>query len=472
MLPLLVTAGCTDPKGMADTHEGVSQDSTTDSAGDSGADTGTEPDMVSPGLAGLAETGARNVILIHADTLRQDRLAIYGGPNPTMPDSMSAGWLSVQGMYSTGPWTIPSTVSMLTHLTVEHHGVTHMRPDETFAGEISVPSLGDRFSEAGYATYIAVGNKALQGVTGFGAGFEAGDLALGGDLRDLDALSSEFLPWLDTLEPGRPFLIYAQPMDTHGPYDPRDPYRGRFSDPDSVPFSATDSEDEQVAAFHTAYEAADEAGRAALQDTLESVYDEQVLKLDAGIAAILQGLRDRGLEDDTLVVVLADHGETLNDEGDGVFGHGGKVRQELVHVPFFIHHPRIATQRLNCLSSNVDLGPTLYAALGIPVDDGEALDGFPLQDGCRTTVRVSNYDSAVEERVPYELLVTNGAGSLRVSCAEGATYRYNLLSDPGGLTSVSAEELPGGTELAEEMTRFDNDIRAAFGEGAGCEWTE
>jgi arylsulfatase A-like enzyme len=437
-----------------------------DSAPDAGDD--TAPDLVSPGLAGLQETGARNLILIHADTLRRDRLTMYGAGRDTLPNSLSAGWLAVDGMYVPTSWTVPSTVSLLTHQHVEDHGITHLTDELAYPAHVSATTMAQRFSAAGYATYFASGNQALQGVVGLTNGFDQADLVRGGELRDLDRLSGDFLSWLDTLEPGRPFFILAQPMDTHGPYDPRDPYLGTFSDPDAIPFELTAPEEEQVADFHAAWIAADEAEKAALQDALLDVYDEGVLKLDGGLQRVLTGLAERGLEDETLVVVVGDHGETLNDEGDGNFGHGGKVRQELVVVPFLIHHPRVAPQTVPCLSSNVDVGPTLYAALGIEIPPSEDVGGAPLQDGCRTVVRASTFMNERAERQVAEIMVGSGAGALRVDCLNDATYRYNLLDDPGGNVSVPDEALPDAAALHAAVQVFDQDLRSAFGESAGC----
>lgn len=428
------------------------------------ADTGSWVDLgpVSPGLIGLDELGAKNLVIIHADTLRQDRLTMSGYHRDTMPTTAQLPWVQVRQHYGSASWTFPSTASAFTGLAVESHGLTHVVPEQGANSALDVPRLPDYFREQGFHTYGGLGNVAMAQVPGFIEGFDALDEGSGSRSMNLGDLTPGSFAFLDELPKEGRFLLFFQPMDTHGPYDPRD-LLGTFSDPTFEPFAVGKdvSEEEQLEAWQTAFYAArTDDERRALVDELNAVYDETVLMLDGGMASLYRGLESRKVLDDTLIVFTADHGETLGEDPlEPGFGHGGTTRTELVHLPLMFNHPRLAPEVVDCLSDNADLFPTVVQALGLPPVDG--LDGQALQTGCRSFTASSVFVNNADTSELLEVTGTDGHGTYRLTCGNGIEYFYNLDIDPGAVFPLHPDDLPSAATLVAETAAFSARLSAA-----------
>ena len=116
-----------------------------------------------------------------------------------------------------------------------------------------------------------------------------------------------------------------------------------------------------------------------------AIYDSTVSYNDQALGTLIATLKEKGIYDDTLLVVTADHGEELWDHGRA--GHGSSIKQELVAVPLVLHYPPlfgkgvVVRQGVDVLS----IMPTILDALGAPIPDtvqGESL--MPLAQGIGT----------------------------------------------------------------------------------------
>lgn len=422
---------------------------------ETGNPTDTDTTVVTPGLAGLDDLGARNLIILHVDTLRADRLTPYGGIHDTLPLTDARDWLVVNDYYSVSSWTIPATASLVTGREIESHGLTRVDSAHEPNAAITDRTLAEHLQDAGFVTFAASGNAVVQTVEGMANGFDAVNVLGEIPASRLDDLRETSFEWLDEQDPSAPFFILMQPMDTHGAYHP-DSKAGIFSDLETLPIS-TDvrtTEEEQVAQFEAAYRAATtDEERAAIVANLQALYDELILNIDDATEALFEDLEERGLRDDTLVVLTADHGETVGDDLEfPSFGHGGTVRPELTHIPLMFSHPRLADQDIECLSQNIDLAPTLAQALGLGAIEG--VDGLPLQDGCRSSVHASTYFNNTDRNAAVELMVSDGASMLRWLCGLGGSRRYDLTTDPTGQRALMAEDLPNNDTLEAEVEVF------------------
>lgn len=109
------------------------------------------------------------------------------------------------------------------------------------------------------------------------------------------------------------------------------------------------------------------------------LYLNELLYMDANIASILDELKSTGLLDKTVVVITADHGEMLGQDG-GPTGHGWKLTPQLANVPLIIMDPGRTGYRINNhIGSQVDLLPTVLDVLGLPLPAGELYQGQSLQ---------------------------------------------------------------------------------------------
>jgi arylsulfatase A-like enzyme len=395
---------------------------------------------------------------MHVDTLRGDHLPRYGYARETMRavNAFSGRW--VKHLFTTTSWTVPSSLSALTGLGIEHHGVgwfTGSGPNAPLEAATLATLLHDR----GYATLLACANEALTSIDGVSDGF---DRVLDNNTEAQPAyyasqLAQFALDWVAGLPPEQPFFVWMQPMDVHGPYRPRG-YLGTFSDPENAPFdtSSTSTENgqtEQFAAAVAAAEGNDEA-TAALVEQLNAIYDESILNVDDGLAHLLDGLGQFGQTDDTLVVFAGDHGETLADDVPVLyFGHGGHIRPELVQVPLAFFHPRLSDEDIDCLSSNVDLLPTLLRAVGLEAPEG--IDGAAMQDGCREAVAASVFVNDDTEAEFAELGGRGGDGFIRRDCSTGVMLGYDLAVDPLANTPIAASDVPNFSTIEAEIDALE-----------------
>lgn len=412
-------------------------------------------------LEAITGLGALSVIVIHADTLRADHLPIYRYARPTTPHIDAEPSLAVFGYHATAPWTLPSTASALLARTPEHHRV--VRVSSTPAGEAPL-SLAERFSASGYATAVFSGNRVLASDAVLAAGFEVRT-----EVDDLDDVDSQALAslwensqeWIESLPDDQPWFLWLQPMDTHPPYRPRAPFRGTWADYSKVPFDPAQGSVEQEAAFSAAYRAAESEGER--QDVVQSVrdvYDELVLQQDHAIGEIFAWLRASGRADRTLVVLTADHGETIADDHAPTLSHMVSVRPELVELPLVFFHPSLTRRDARCLSSNIDLGPTLLHALGL--DPMLGVDGEPIQEGCRDLVYSSLYVNDIDEDVLQLVAVTDGVFKMDWNCQDGSAAWYHMPSDPFTLSPLDIREVELASSYWEALTAYLRDAREVW----------
>ncbi len=297
-----------------------------------------------------AASGAPNVLLVVWDAVRAQSLSLYGAPRPTSPDlqRLAAAGLVFDRAISTSPWTLPSHASLFTG----HYA------DRLSAGWLTPldgrdPTLAEVLDRHGYATAGFVGNVFYTAAaTGLDRGmahyedygFRPGDFFLSAALgrflaynrvrqglgyiqvparksaADIDA---EVLRWLDRRPAGHPFFAFLNVYDAHAPYLPPRPYDTLF-----VPRS------ERGAVPPGGDWKATPAGIREQHD----LYDGAIAYVDAQLGRLLDGLRARHLLENTIVVVVADHGEEWA-EHPRIFGHGNSLYIASLHVPLVVVAP-------------------------------------------------------------------------------------------------------------------------------------
>lgn len=436
-------------------------------ADSAGRETGADSGAASAGLPELDALGSLNVIMVHVDTLRADRLSFYGSLHDTMPGLSRIPHVSVRGYHATAPWTLPSTASALLSLTPERHGRVSIAISDV---ELSYQSMAERLQEAGYATGLFSGNQILAGDDGLAQGFDVREEVP--DLADLDAqtmatLAASGEAWIDSLPEGQPFFAWFQPMDTHAPYRPLEPWLGTWADYEQLPFSIDQDSFTQAADFVEAWEAAASTEeRTAMVENVRAVYDELILQQDAAISELVEWLSATDRLDDTLIVLSSDHGETIADDQRPTISHMESVRPELIQLPLVFLSPRLQEREVVCLSSNVDLGPTLLRGLGLsPLEEA---DGIELQDGCRELVFSSLYAAESEERDLLWLGVSDQDYKLEWNCEDGTFALYDLREDPGALVPLDLTTVEGSDWYLQALFAY-RDAAVDLHPGLSCE---
>jgi len=315
------------------------------------------------------KTRPRPIVLIVVDTLRADHLGSYGYTRPTSPafDRWARSGALFEKALATSSWTLPSFASIYTGLYPRQHGAGD-RLDQKEWGvtglDAELPVLAEILADAGYATGALANNPFLHEKFGVGRGFQDYRWHLGGNavIRRADATVDLALEWIDA-RAGAPFFLMVHFFDPHMDYDAPPPHRGRFTGDyaGKLPHPVTDA-----AKIKLNWIPLDDADR----DFVKGSYDEEIAFTDEQLGRLLEGLQERSLMDEAMVVLSADHGEELFEHGS--FEHGHSKYQELLHVPLVIWGDGVRPGRIEAPVSIVDLFPTLLEAAGLPVPRGIA----------------------------------------------------------------------------------------------------
>ncbi|HEX8619275.1 MAG TPA: sulfatase-like hydrolase/transferase [Thermoanaerobaculia bacterium] len=242
------------------------------------------------------------VFIISIDTLRADRLPMYGyakGSTPALDSFRRDAMLFTQA-YSHVPLTLPSHASLFTGELPYVHGV---RNNLGYTLAETHPSLASRLKAKGYETGAAVSSFVLRKDTGIAAGFDFFDDYMTHSpletatswQRDGEISRQALAKWLDGTR-GRNVFGFLHLYEPHSPYSPPAPYS----------------------------KGADR-------------YDGEISYADAIVGRFLDDLKKRGLYDDALIIVLSDHGEGLGDHGEPE--HGIFLYREAIHVPLLVKLP-------------------------------------------------------------------------------------------------------------------------------------
>lgn len=309
-----------------------------------------------------------NVVLVTIDTLRADHTSVYGYTRDTTPALalLAAQSTVFDAAYATMPTTGPSHSSMFTSKPPLGHGVVRngfVLPEEH-------DTLAEVLQRAGYCTAAFISSSPVRADFGFDQGFELFDAdfrnghpsmtranweghELDGNAFDrrADVTTNTVLEWLSRGSCGdRPVFLWVHYFDPHDPYSAPEPWRWRYSGEDQ-------------------------------QRDLEWVrgqYDAEVLFTDAQVDRLIRGMEPVLSPTSTLLIVTADHGESLGEHD--YLGHGAVLFEQTVRVPLIVRWPGASSAGVRIAEpvTLLDLMPTALAEAGIGV--GELpMQGLPLQ---------------------------------------------------------------------------------------------
>jgi len=342
-----------------------------------------------------------NVIVILWDTVRADRLSMYGYELPTTP--RMAAWAESNGVIyeqavSPAMWTVPSHASLFTGLAPSTHGAGY---DHRWLDNHNV-TLAEHFGASGYDTYAFSANPNLSpSRVNLLQGFEHRDLSWSRKWRKKVVehtrtklmrrdRSTEISPankqkqqtvgfynagpvthealttWLDSrTEPDKPFFAYLSYMEAHKPRVPFVDSRTAVTDRETVQLGL---QTDLTFKSQLLYSYDRKAYTPEELEAVNRVYDATLIDLDNATADLLDDLQARGVLDNTIVVFTSDHGEQLGEHQQ--FGHRSGVYQQLLHVPLIIAYPgTLSPQRVATPVSNLDVYNTLLELAGLDKPD-------------------------------------------------------------------------------------------------------
>jgi arylsulfatase A-like enzyme len=426
---------------------------------------------------------ARNVLLIVWDTVRADHLSLHGYGRRTSPhlERLASQGIRFDRAFSPAPWTLPAHSSLFTGRWPHELSADWLEPlDGTF------PTLAEFLSSRGYDTAgFAANLDYATRETGLARGFahyedypitlweiltrytalgtrvewltpasvlnrfvktyfderydvvpHAKEHAKNGEMVDRSFF--EWLNWQQRRE--RPFFAFLNFNDAHSPYEVADRRNAPFgmrpvSYMDRAILQSWDTVDKTTLPYPYIRLAID-------------LYDDAILYMDQRLGIVLQELDKRGLSDETLVIVLSDHGEHLGDHG--LFSHGCSLYRQLLGVPLVILDPkakspgRVVTEPVSLR----DIPATVVDLLGVA--DGSPFPGVSLAQTWRQTGENSRVEALVSTTSEPPGLSNQGRepvakGPMASLVAEGLHYilrgdrveeMYDIEKDPAERTDV------------------------------------
>ena len=415
----------------------------------------------------------RLVLLISIDTLRADRLGLYGSDRATSTnlDHLAHDAVVFDKAYAPSPWTLPSHASLLTSTWPIVHGANQERglPD-------ALPLIQETFKDAGWQCAGFFDVDWLGPAFGFDRGFDIFRGRTSAHRSSLGAgISRErIIDWLTTAD-DRPAFVFWHIFDVHAPYGAPAPYGGMFrrtldrqpGPPPQTQLSPQAHKHLQLDRFHS------------LEDLVAS-FDEGIAATDAIIGGLIDLLRQAGLYHSSLIVVTSDHGESLFDHKIWV-GHGLFLNEDEVRVPLIIKYPNNlrAGTRSPSLVSLVDVAPTVLDALDLKIpttfqgrsllDDSPDAKDPPVFGFAEDTGSVSIRDQQFKFITGwgFEHSFSSRPELLELLRPKGAAQEFNRrLAAASGervlrVTPEGREELLDDTEVPESLlTSYRGIIRA------------
>jgi arylsulfatase len=369
-----------------------------------------------------------NILFIGLDTFRADALGRNLTPNLDRLAERSDVWLNAFTVFNS---TNPSFVSMMTGLYGKSHGVYDLRTPLPR----SHVTLAEHLATAGYETFAVISASHLgDHASGLGQGFH--ELALASEHLAAELAVDTTLDWIADRQGQKPFFAWLHLFDPHTPHTPPEPYALGFRP--SSPLGL-----DPVRAWIPFREPGPRTFVEPVLGGQRDLYDGEVAYLDRQIGRLLGFLESRGLLEDTLLVVVADHGENLGEHGI-LFRHVG-LYDTTTHVPLMIRWPNREGRRIEGLVQTIDLFPTILRAAGlaVPLQEGQDLDKT------RRAVFAEHSDrlGAMVRTLDFKYI-------------EKGPELYDLKADPGETKNLAGRGLAVERELANLLWRWQADRRA------------
>lgn len=382
------------------------------------------------GIASLLTPPPINVLLVTLDTTRSDRLGCYGyqaAQTPTLDDLAARGVLFERAATAV-PMTLPSHVTLLTGLQPPEHGL-HYNGQNSLGREI--PTLAELLKLKGYQTAAFIGAVVLQAKYGLARGFQVYDDDIRESRQTSDSLHSmrpgrivvdSALAWLKEQKKDDPFFCWVHLYDPHHPYEAHEELFGeQFKD---------------------------------------RPYDGEMAYVDRQVERLVAYLKQRGLDDRTLVIVAGDHGESLGEHGEAT--HAFMLYEATMRVPLIVSAPRWISgggTRVSQPVSLVDVFPTILDCLDLPAKRAgsgrslkPALQGKPLE--ARACYGETEQPFGEFHFAPLTSVVFEQWKYIRTRRVE----LYDILADPAELHNLASDQPDRVKEMENLLAELEQNM--------------
>jgi len=370
-----------------------------------------------------------NIILISIDALRADHLSCYGYHRNTSPniDRLASQGVLFKNAFSQATWTLPSHASIFFSQYVWRHKVDNRnkRLVNSFA------TLAEILKDRNYATCAFVGGGLLSARFGFfNQGFEIYD---DGSPRrrkhyKISSYINKLLSWLESVR-NRKFFLFIHTYDVHSPYNPPAPYFDLYT-----------------------------KGRCEGElDYIMAVYDGGINYVDDQLGKIFEKLDQLGIDDNTIIIITADHGEAFREHGR--LGHGHKPYIEIAHVPLIMKGPGIPRNRTyENYVQHIDIVPTILEILNIPQrKEMQGRSILPLMKICEIQKCPKTYswgrDRNRRPQRPFSMSLRTKEWTYIMN-QEGLDELYDRINDPKEQKNLIKKRPLIAQKLKEELEDF------------------
>jgi len=404
---------------------------------------------------------ARHVVFISLDTVRADHLGLYGNGTVKTPnlDRLASESIVLDDFMTAAPTTLASHATLFTGKYPHSHGT----PRNGFVVNDENVLLAELLRDGGFKTAGFAASFALASRFGIARGMghydEEFSLFSGSDdviqdERNAEAVTGAALGWLGSAGADDRLFMFVHYFDAHAPYAAPPPYdtmydeRGREGLPEWFSVSQECSLNPGVATE--------------INERFAAQYASEISYLDHHVGRLLDALREKGILDETLLVVTSDHGENLWDH-PACFDHGWNVFQSTIRSMGIVRLPGAlnAGTRVGTVTGNIDILPSVLESLGISLPNGIDGDAIDLRHPERTEGRIR----FAEATKPWKSVEGDPrwTNMLKARCIRSGPYKYvhvpyqnrhelyDLERDPGERTNLLASPDPETKKLAATL---------------------
>jgi arylsulfatase len=401
-------------------------------------------------IAGVAFM--KNVVILLVDALRTKNTSLFGYGRRTDSNMRRIAESSTlfRQYYSTSNATAPAITSILTSLYPSKHGIVHQLPYTKQEEMERVENVRFWFpsflKERGYETLCVdwVGYWMKKGFDFYGESEGTQQIA---------ERSTPFISSKETVELAislikkskKPFFLFTHFWDTHFPF-PNTDYESGSTQEDREKMLASVADEHEREYLRRRLQ---KSNLNTVKDMTEK-YDLAITEIDRNIGRLQEFLIESGIWDDTVFIIMGDHGDNLTDHGI-YFNHAG-LFDDSIHVPMIMHLPGMKNGEVSELASHVDIVPTLMDYLGLKSEFWQDFSGkslMPLiRNGTPIRKEVFAFDGLCNDIVAVRtkelklIVAKDPYCNLCKGSHHAAAEEYDMINDPGETKNIYSKGTP------------------------------